>query len=197
MCMYLQCSLTANGSRRLEVSQTCLSYEGRPDGLTASDARLEFETAQRYFDLFLFTLTSLNATSKNCGRSDNVNCLCGCHGMEVIMKKCSDHEIFITKIYIHVIFSIFTKILNHKNLELYGIDCIHTHILTPLFTHFSLRSWTILLAYWSMGTWLALTLSIFRRQRQAVCFTPRVASLNKITTKMIIIRIANLINAHL
>ena len=42
--------LTANGSRRLEVSRTCLSYKGRPDGLTASDARLEFETAQRYFD---------------------------------------------------------------------------------------------------------------------------------------------------
>ena len=36
------------------------------------------------------------------------------------MKKRSDHEIFITKIYIHVIFSNFTKILNHENLELYG-----------------------------------------------------------------------------
>ena len=48
-----------------------------PHGLKASDARLEFETAQRYFDLFLFTLTSPNATCKNCGRSDNVNCLCG------------------------------------------------------------------------------------------------------------------------
>ena len=60
----------SNGSRRLEVSRTCLSYEGRPDGLKASDARLEFETAQRYFDSFLFTLTSPNATCKNCGRSD-------------------------------------------------------------------------------------------------------------------------------
>ena len=37
---------------------------------------------------------------------------------EVITKKRSDHEIFITKIYIHVIFSNFTKILNHENLEL-------------------------------------------------------------------------------
>ena len=35
-------------------------------------------------------------------------------------EKCSDHEIFITKIYIHVNFSNFTKILNHENLELYG-----------------------------------------------------------------------------
>ena len=37
--------LTTNGSRSLKVSRTCLSYEGRPDGLKASDARLEFETA--------------------------------------------------------------------------------------------------------------------------------------------------------
>ena len=36
------------------------------------------------------------------------------------MKKFSDHEIFIMKLYIHVIFSIFTKILNHESLELYG-----------------------------------------------------------------------------
>ena len=105
----------SNGSRRLEVSRTCLSYEGRPDGLKASDARLEFETAQRYFDSFLFTLTSPNAMCKNCGRSDNVNCPRGRRGAEVITKKRSDHEIFITKIYIHVIFSNFTKILNHKN----------------------------------------------------------------------------------
>ena len=41
--------------------------------------------------------------------------------VEVIMKKRSDHEIFITKIYIHVIFSNFMKILNHENLELYSI----------------------------------------------------------------------------
>ena len=33
-------------------------------------------------------------------------------------EKSSDHEIFI---YIHVIFSNFTKILNHENLELCGI----------------------------------------------------------------------------
>ena len=39
---------------------------------------------------------------KNCGQSDNVNCLCGHHGVVVIMKKCSDHEIYryITKIFI-------------------------------------------------------------------------------------------------
>ena len=42
-------------------------------------------------------------------------------GVTIITKKCSDHEIFITKINIHVIFSNFTKILNHENLELYGI----------------------------------------------------------------------------
>ena len=42
----------SNGSQRLEVSHTYLSYEGRPDGLKASDARLEFETAQRYFDSY-------------------------------------------------------------------------------------------------------------------------------------------------
>ena len=121
MCVYLQSSLTANGSRRLEVSRTCLSYEGCPDGLKTSDARLEFKTAQRYFDSFLFTLTSPNATCKNCGWSDNVNCPHGRRGAEVITKKCSDHEIFITKIYIHVICSNFTKILNHENLELYSI----------------------------------------------------------------------------
>ena len=111
----------SNGSRRLEVSRTCLSYEGRLDRLKASDPRLEFETAQRYFDSFLFTLTSPNATCKNCRQSDNVNCQRGCRGTEVITKKLSDHEIFITKIYIHVIFSNFTKLLNHENLELYGI----------------------------------------------------------------------------
>ena len=77
----------SNESRRLEVSCTCLSYEGRPDWLKASDARLKFETAQRYFDSFLFTLiTSPNAWCKNCGQSDNVNCQRGCRGAEVITK---------------------------------------------------------------------------------------------------------------
>ena len=38
-----------------------------------------------------------------------------------ITKKCSDHEIFITKIYVYGISSNFMKILNHENLELYGI----------------------------------------------------------------------------
>ena len=76
----------SNGSRRLEVSCMYLSYEGRPDRLKASGARLEFETAQRYFDSFLFTLTNPNATCKNCGRSDNVNCQPGRRGAEVITK---------------------------------------------------------------------------------------------------------------
>ena len=49
-----------------------------------------------------------------------MNCLHRRRGAEVIMKKPSDHEIFIMKIYIHVIFSNFTKTLNHENLELYG-----------------------------------------------------------------------------
>ena len=35
----------------------------------------------------------------------------------VVMKKCGDHEIFITKF---GIFSDFMKILKHENLELYG-----------------------------------------------------------------------------
>ena len=48
-------------------------------------------------------------------------CPHGCHGTLVITKKCGDHEIFITKIFNHGIFSNFTKILNHENLELYGI----------------------------------------------------------------------------
>lgn len=39
----------------------------------------------------------------------------------VITKKCSDHEIFIMNVYIHVIFSNFTKILCHKIFEVYGI----------------------------------------------------------------------------
>ena len=37
------------------------------------------------------------------------------------MKKSGDDEIFITKFFNHGIFSNFTKILNHENLELYGI----------------------------------------------------------------------------
>ena len=49
-----------------------------------------------------------------------MNCQHGHHSTEVITKKLSYHEIFITKIYIHVIFNNFTKILNHENLELYG-----------------------------------------------------------------------------
>ena len=69
--------------------------------------------AQRYFD-------STNVTCKNCGQSDNVNCPHGHRGAEVITNKHSDHEIFIMKIYIHVIFTNFTKILNHENLELYS-----------------------------------------------------------------------------
>ena len=75
----------SNGSQRLEVSRTCLSYEGGPDGLKASDARLEFEMAQRYFNS---TLTSPNAMC---------NCQCGRGGVEVIMKKLSDHEILSRK----------------------------------------------------------------------------------------------------
>ena len=36
-------------------------------------------------------------------------------------QKGSNHENFITKINIHVIFGNFTKILNHENLELYSM----------------------------------------------------------------------------
>ena len=36
------------------------------------------------------------------------------------MKKCGDHEIFITKICNYGIFNNFMKTLNHENLELYG-----------------------------------------------------------------------------
>ena len=42
----------------------------------------------------------------------------------VITKKCGDHEIFVTKIFNHGIFSNFMKILNHANMELYGILAI-------------------------------------------------------------------------
>ena len=76
----------SNGSWMLEVSRTCLSYKGRPDGLKASDARLEFEMDRRYFDSFLFTLTSSDATCKNCRRSDNVNCQRKHCSAEIIMK---------------------------------------------------------------------------------------------------------------
>ena len=60
---------TANRSRRLEVSRTCLSCK---HGLKASDARLEFETAQRYFD---FSSHSQAPTSHvRTVDSDNLNC---------------------------------------------------------------------------------------------------------------------------
>ena len=51
-----------------------------------------------------------------------MNCPHGCCSVAVIMKKCGNHEIFITKIFNYGIFSNFTKILNHENLELYGIQ---------------------------------------------------------------------------
>ena len=44
----------------------------------------------------------------------------GCCGTVIFTKKYGDHEIFIMKIFNHGIFSNFTKILNHENLELYG-----------------------------------------------------------------------------
>ena len=51
-----------------------------------------------------------------------MNCLHGRRSAAVITKKCSDHKIFITKIFIYGIFSSFTKILNHRNLELYDTE---------------------------------------------------------------------------
>ena len=57
-----------------------------------------------------------------------MNCPHGCCGAAVITKKCGDHEIFITKIFNYGIFSNFTKILNHENLELYGICCSNSTI---------------------------------------------------------------------
>ena len=66
------------------------------------------------------TVLAQRRATFNCGWSD-VNCLHGCYGAAVITKKCGDHEIFITKIFNYGIFSNFTKILNHENLELYGI----------------------------------------------------------------------------
>ena len=50
-----------------------------------------------------------------------MNCPHGGRGAAVFTKKCGDHEIFIMIIFIHGIFSNFTKILNHESLELYGI----------------------------------------------------------------------------
>ena len=47
-------------------------------------------------------------------------------------KKCSDHESFITKIYIYGISSNFTKILNHENLELYGTTSTQTSEISTL-----------------------------------------------------------------
>ena len=50
-------SETVNGSRKLEVSRTCLSYEGRPDGLKASDSRLvSLHTSSPSF-IYGFTIT--------------------------------------------------------------------------------------------------------------------------------------------
>ena len=51
-----------------------------------------------------------------------MNCPHGGRGVAVFTKKCGDHKIFITKIFIYGIFGNFTKSLNHENLELYGID---------------------------------------------------------------------------
>ena len=63
--------------------------------------------------------------------------------VEVITKKRSDHEIFITKIYIHVIFSNFMKNLNHENLKLYGtlhysqtFSCIDISLPKPDFSEY-------------------------------------------------------------
>ena len=47
-------------------------------------------------------------------------------GVTVITKKCSDHEIFITEINIHVIFSNFTKILSYT--VMFFKDTIHTYM---------------------------------------------------------------------
>ena len=51
-----------------------------------------------------------------------MNCVCRhCHAA-VIKKKCSDCEIFITKIYIQMIFlAISQDFLSHENSELYSI----------------------------------------------------------------------------
>ena len=46
---------------KVRVSRTCLSYEGRPDRLKASDARLKFEMGHCYSSFlasFPFTLTN-------------------------------------------------------------------------------------------------------------------------------------------
>ena len=79
----------SNGSRRLEVSCTSL-LRRTSRRIEASDTRLEFEMALHYFDSFLFTLTSLNATC-SVGRatmSARVRQRGGNH------EKLSDHEIF-------------------------------------------------------------------------------------------------------
>ena len=51
----------------------------------------------------------------------------------VITKKCSDHEIFMTKFFFHGIFSSFTKFLDHENLDLYAVrytsHTLHTHLI--------------------------------------------------------------------
>ena len=49
-----------------------------------------------------------------------------CCGVVVITKKSGNHEIFITKIFNHGIFSNFMKILKHENLELYGSSGTNT-----------------------------------------------------------------------
>ena len=57
-----------------------------------------------------------------------MNCLRERHSSAVIMKKCSDHEMFIMKIYIHVIFSM----QFHKNLELYTDVCYKMELIYVL-----------------------------------------------------------------
>ena len=53
--------------------------------------------------------------------SQRYSCHNGTRVTTVLTKNCSNHEIFITKINIHVIFNSFKTFLNHGNLELYGI----------------------------------------------------------------------------
>ena len=105
--------------RSLPRTRNGLSYEGRQDGLKASDARLEFEVGRLFWFLlvrFFFMCTNVlpNTTRKNWEQNDNINCLHECCDAAVITKKCSNREIFITKVYIHVNFSTFTKILITK-----------------------------------------------------------------------------------
>ena len=49
MCMYMHVCVNSKWITKVRSLPWCLSYEGRPDGLKASDARLEFETGHRYF----------------------------------------------------------------------------------------------------------------------------------------------------